>query len=174
MATGSNVALRNGILAWRWYLLALVIVVLDQYTKGLASSQLSYGRPVEVFFWFNLTLQHNTGAAFSLLSDAGGWQRWFFTLVALVISAALVVWLARAERGEWLLALSLALILGGALGNVWDRLDHGYVVDFISVHYGGWYFPAFNLADSAITVGAGCMLLDSFLAGRRAHSEQRT
>lgn len=174
MAAGSNAALRNGILAWRWYLLALVIVVLDQYTKGLASSQLSYGRPVEVFFWFNLTLQHNTGAAFSLLSDAGGWQRWFFTLVALVISAALAVWLARAERGEWLLALSLALILGGALGNVWDRLDHGYVVDFISVHYGGWYFPAFNLADSAITVGAGCMLLDSFLAGRRAHSEQRT
>lgn len=174
MAAGSDAALRNGIRAWRWYLLALVIVVLDQYTKGLASSQLSYGRPVEVFSWFNLTLQHNTGAAFSFLSDAGGWQRWFFTVVALVISVALVVWLARAERGEWLLALSLALILGGALGNVWDRLDHGYVVDFISVHYGGWFFPAFNLADSAITVGAGCMLLDSFLAGRRAHLEQRT
>jgi signal peptidase II len=158
-------------LAWRWYLLALVVVALDQFTKGLASSELVYGRPVAVFSWFNLTLQHNTGAAFSFLSDAGGWQRWFFTVVAVVISAALVAWLSLAERGQWLLALSLALILGGALGNLWDRLSLGYVVDFISVHYGGWYFPAFNIADSAITVGAGCMLLDSFLAARREQSE---
>jgi signal peptidase II len=171
MAAVSSVALRNGTLAWRWYLLALLVVALDQFTKGLASSELVYGRPVEVFFWFNLTLQHNTGAAFSFLSDAGGWQRWFFTVIAVVISAALVVWLAMAERSQWLLALSLALILGGALGNLWDRLTLGYVVDFISVHYGGWYFPAFNIADSAITVGAGCMLLDSFLAARGEHPE---
>lgn len=162
----SSVVLRNGVQAWRWYALALAVVLLDQYTKSLASSGLDYGRPVEVFSWFNLTLQHNTGAAFSFLSDAGGWQRWFFTAIAVVISAVLVVWLYRAERGHWLLALSLALILGGAIGNLWDRLALGYVVDFISVHYGGRYFPAFNLADSAITVGAGCMLLDSFLAGR--------
>lgn len=171
MAAVSSVVLRNGTLAWRWYLLALVIVALDQFTKGLASSELVYGRPVAVFSWFNLTLQHNTGAAFSFLSDAGGWQRWFFTVVAVVISAALVVWLSLAERGQWLLALSLALILGGAVGNLWDRLSLGYVVDFISVHYGGWYFPAFNIADSAITVGAGCMLLDSFLVARREQSE---
>lgn len=171
MAAVSSVVLRNGMLAWRWYLLALVVVALDQFTKGLASSELVYGRPVAVFSWFNLTLQHNTGAAFSFLSDAGGWQRWFFTVVAVVISAALVAWLSLAERGQWLLALSLALILGGALGNLWDRLSLGYVVDFISVHYGGWYFPAFNIADSAITVGAGCMLLDSFLAARREQSE---
>ena len=162
----SSAALRNGSQAWRWYLLALVIIGLDQYTKGLASGGLDYGRPVEVFSWFNLTLQHNTGAAFSFLSDAGGWQRWFFTGIAVVISAILVVWLYRAERGHWLLALSLALILGGAIGNLWDRLALGYVVDFISVHYAGRYFPAFNLADSAITVGAGCMLLDSFVSGR--------
>ena len=171
MAAASSVVLRNGMLAWRWYLLALVVVALDQFTKGLASSELVYGRPVAVFSWFNLALQHNTGAAFSFLSDAGGWQRWFFTVVAVVISAALVAWLSLAERGQWLLALSLALILGGALGNLWDRLSLGYVVDFISVHYGGWYFPAFNIADSAITVGAGCMLLDSFLAARREQSE---
>lgn len=172
MAMASSVALRNGSQAWRWYLLAAAVVGLDQFTKGLASSELVYGRPLEVFFWFNLTLQHNTGAAFSFLSDAGGWQRWFFTAIAVVISVVLVIWLARAERGHWLLALSLALILGGALGNLWDRLDLGYVVDFISVHYAGWYFPAFNIADSAITVGAGCMLLDSFLAVRREHSEK--
>lgn len=162
----SSVALRSGVGAWPWYVLAAVIVMLDQYTKGLASNQLHYGVPVEVFSWFNLTLQHNTGAAFSFLSEAGGWQRWFFTVLALVISVGLVIWLFVAERSQWLLSLSLALILGGAIGNVWDRMVLGYVVDFISVHYGGWYFPAFNIADSAITVGAGCMLLDSFMAGR--------
>nr|WP_255359778.1 signal peptidase II [Halioglobus sp. HI00S01] len=158
--------MRSGVGAWPWYVLAAVIVMLDQYTKGLASNQLHYGVPVEVFSWFNLTLQHNTGAAFSFLSEAGGWQRWFFTVLALVISVGLVIWLFVAERSQWLLSLSLALILGGAIGNVWDRMVLGYVVDFISVHYGGWYFPAFNIADSAITVGAGCMLLESFMAGR--------
>lgn len=161
--------MRNGWHAWRWYLLALVMVLLDQYTKTLATESLVYARPVEVFSWFNLTLQHNTGAAFSFLSDAGGWQRWFFTVVAVVISGVLIVWLFMAPRAHWLLGLSLALILGGAVGNVWDRVALGYVVDFISVHYQGWYFPAFNIADSAITVGAICMLLDSFF---NRHSEQ--
>jgi signal peptidase II len=164
MATASSAGLRNPGYAVRWYLLALAVVLLDQYTKGLASSLLEYGRPKPVFSWFNLTLQHNTGAAFSFLSDAGGWQRYFFSVVAVIISIALAVWLLTLSRGQWLLALALGLILGGALGNLWDRLAHGYVVDFISVHYGGWYFPAFNIADSAITVGAACMLLDSFLA----------
>ncbi len=161
--------MRNGWHAWRWYLLALVMGLLDQYTKTLATESLVYARPVEVFSWFNLTLQHNTGAAFSFLSDAGGWQRWFFTVVAVVISGVLTVWLFMAPRAHWLLGLSLALILGGAVGNVWDRVALGYVVDFISVHYQGWYFPAFNIADSAITVGAICMLLDSFF---NRHSEQ--
>lgn len=169
--TASSDVLRNGINAWPWFLLAGLVVLLDQYTKGLASSELAYARPVEIFSWFNLTLQHNTGAAFSFLSDAGGWQRWFFTVIAAVISIGLVVWLSLAERGQWLLGLSLALILGGAIGNLWDRVLLGYVVDFISVHYGGWYFPAFNIADSAITLGAGCMLLDSFLATRRSHPD---
>ena len=153
---------RNGLRLMWWYGLALVVIALDQYTKVLASDALEYGRPVAVFSWFNLTLQYNTGAAFSFLSDAGGWQRYFFSAVALVISAVLVVWMYRIPRTQWLLALSLGLILGGALGNLWDRLVLGYVVDFISVHYGGRYFPAFNLADSAISVGAACMLIDSF------------
>ena len=163
MVVASGDTLRNGVYALRWYTLAVVLILLDQYTKALASGALEYARPQAVFSWFNLTLQHNSGAAFSFLSDAGGWQRYFFSGIAVVISTVLIVWLYRMPRGQWLLALSLALILGGALGNLWDRLTLGYVVDFISVHYGGWYFPAFNIADSAITVGAGCMLLDSFL-----------
>lgn len=154
---------RNGSLALWWYGLAMVVVLLDHYTKGLASSQLEYGRPVQIFSWFNLTLQHNTGAAFSFLNDAGGWQRYFFTVVASVISVGLLVTLFLISRGHRLLALSLGLILGGALGNLWDRVELGYVVDFISVHYQGWYFPAFNIADSAISVGAALMLLDSFI-----------
>jgi signal peptidase II len=167
MATASSAGLRNGWYSLRWYGLAALVVVLDQYSKGLAESALEYGRPVEIFSWFNLTLQYNTGAAFSFLSDAGGWQRHFFSAVALVISVVLVGWLFILPRQQLLLALALGLILGGALGNLWDRLVLGHVVDFISVHYAGYYFPAFNVADSAISVGAACMIFDSlFGAGR--------
>lgn len=149
-----------------WYSLALLIIVLDQVTKGLAEQYLEYGRPVVLTSWFNLTLQYNPGAAFSFLSDAGGWQRYFFSVIAVVISAVLVVWLYRLPTTQRLLPLSLALILGGAIGNLWDRVVLGHVVDFISVHYGGYFFPAFNIADSAITVGAVLMILDSVLAPR--------
>lgn len=150
---------------WRWYVLALLVIILDQASKHLADSLLHYARPVELTSWFNLTLQYNTGAAFSFLSSAGGWQRWFFSTIAVVISGVLVVWLSRLPRTQRLLPLALALILGGALGNLWDRVVLGHVVDFISLHYAGYYFPAFNLADSAITVGAACMILDSFRSG---------
>lgn len=150
-----------------WMALALVLIVLDQWSKGLASEQLQYGQPQELLPVLNLTLQHNTGAAFSFLSDAGGWQRWFFTIVALIVSGVLCIWLARLKRQEWLLALGLACILGGAIGNLWDRLILGYVVDFVSVHYRNAYFPAFNLADAAITVGAALLILDSIRAARR-------
>jgi len=163
MVTGSTDVLRNGIHSLPWLALAVVIVLLDQWTKGLASDGLQYAQPVKIFPWFNLTLQHNTGAAFSFLNDAGGWQRYFFSVVATGISVGLVIWLYVMPRGQRLLALSLGLILGGALGNLWDRVALGYVVDFISVHYQHHYFPAFNIADSAISVGAACMLLDSFL-----------
>ena len=169
----SNAALRNGWYSLRWYALAVVVVVLDQLTKGLAEGALDYGRPVEVFSWFNLTLQYNTGAAFSFLSDAGGWQRYFFTAVAVVISAVLVGWLYTMPRAQRLLALALGLILGGALGNLWDRVVLGHVVDFISVHYAGRYFPAFNIADSAITLGAACMIFDSLFGSEDAGAAER-
>jgi signal peptidase II len=150
-----------------WIGLSAILILLDQWTKNLASSQLQYGRPVELLPVLNLTLQHNSGAAFSFLSNAGGWQRWFFSGVAFLVSAVLCIWLARLQRHDWLLALGLACILGGAVGNLWDRLALGYVVDFLSVHYRNAYFPAFNVADAAITVGAALLILDSFLAVRR-------
>ena len=156
--------MRNGISSLPWFGLALVIILLDQYTKSLASTGLEYGQPVPVFWWLNFTLQHNAGAAFSFLSDAGGWQRYFFSAAAIGISAVLAVWLYLMPRGQLLLALSLGMILGGALGNLWDRVALGYVVDFVSAHYEGRYFPAFNIADAAISLGAVGMLLDSFLS----------
>jgi len=159
--------LPNRLKAWPWFLLALAVVALDQYSKGLATQYLDYARPVRLLAWFDLTLHHNTGAAFSFLRDAGGWQRWMFTGIAVVVSGALSAWLYRAPRGQWLLGLALGLILGGAMGNLWDRLAQGYVVDFISWHWQDWYFPTFNLADSAITAGAACMVLDSFVQWRR-------
>lgn len=168
MAMGSDDSLRNGLHSLPWFALAVVIILLDQYTKGLASSHLEYAQPVQVFWWFNITLHHNTGAAFSFLSDAGGWQHYFFSTAATLVSLVLAAWLWLMPRGQWLLALSLGLILGGALGNVWDRLTLGYVVDFISVHYQQYYFPTFNIADSAISVGAVCLLLDSFIHRDRA------
>jgi signal peptidase II len=167
MPSSGKTQSRNGSRALWWYALALVVIVLDQYTKSVASSELQYGQPVSVFSWFSLTLQHNSGAAFSFLSDAGGWQRYFFTAIASAISIGLLIWLYLIPRGQYLLALSLGLILGGALGNLWDRVELGYVVDFISVHYQGRYFPAFNIADSAISVGAALMLLESFMGVKR-------
>ncbi|ARN72831.1 signal peptidase II [Oceanicoccus sagamiensis] len=144
-------------------LVAIIIIALDQWTKYLASTQLSYGLPVEILPVFNLTLQHNTGAAFSFLADAGGWQRWFFTIVSAVVSAVLLVWISRLSADQRLMIASLCCILGGAIGNLWDRVALGYVVDFISVHYQSAYFPAFNIADAAITIGAALMILDMII-----------
>lgn len=154
---------RNGVRAVTWYALAGLVLLLDQYTKGLASESLPYAQPQRIFFWFDLALHHNPGAAFSIFADAGGWQKYFFSIVAGSISIALLVWLFIVQRSQWLLALSLALILGGAVGNLWDRLTLGYVIDFISVHYENSYFPAFNIADSSISIGAVLMLIDSFI-----------
>jgi signal peptidase II len=142
---------------------AMLIIALDQWTKYLASTQLTYGLPVELLPIFDLNLQHNTGAAFSFLADAGGWQRWFFTVVSAVVSVFLLIYLFRLRTDQKLLASSLSLILGGAIGNLWDRVELGYVVDFLSFHYQMSFFPAFNIADSAITIGAGLMILDMFL-----------
>lgn len=151
-----------------WLALSLIAIALDQYTKYLASAYLNFGESVPVLPFLNWTLLHNHGAAFSMLADAGGWQRWFFALLALVFSAVLVGWLLRLSRGMKVLAAALALILGGALGNLIDRLSLGYVVDFIHVYYQTWHFPAFNIADGAITLGVILLFIDMlFLEKRR-------
>lgn len=147
---------------WLWYGVAVAVLVLDQLTKAWASASLDYAQPVAVMPFFNLTLLHNTGAAFSFLSDAGGWQQWFFSAVAVTVSLIIVVWLWRLPAAERWQSASLALILGGAVGNLWDRLVHGYVVDFLDFYVGGYHWPAFNVADSAIVVGAGIMIWLSF------------
>ncbi len=163
-------------MAWRpgpmlpWALVAVPVVALDQLTKRLALELLVPHQPVPVVPGFNLTLMFNTGAAFSFLAGASGWQRWFFTAVALVVSAAIVVWLQRLPAGSRWLAAALGLILGGALGNLWDRLVLGHVVDFIDIYYGRWSWPAFNLADSAITVGAVMLVIDALRARRRGQA----
>jgi len=146
--------------AWLW--LSAAVIGLDQATKFLATRFLELYERVEVLPVLDFTLLHNTGAAFSLLAQASGWQRPFFITLALVVSVMLVVWIWRTPRGEKLLPFALALILGGALGNVIDRIWHGYVIDFIHAHWGDAYFPAFNIADSAITVGAALLILDAF------------
>jgi signal peptidase II len=147
----------------RWLFLSGLIIILDQLTKWAASNYLTYGQPLEVLPVFDLTLLHNTGAAFSFLSDAAGWQRWFLAAVSLAASVFLVMWLFRLAASEKWLACTLSLILGGAIGNLVDRVYLGYVVDFISVHYQQHYFPAFNIADSAITTGAFMLVIEMFI-----------
>jgi len=151
--------------AWTFIFLALaaLVIVLDWYTKQWASETLELYRRNPVNSWLNLTLAHNYGAAFSMLSDAGGWQRWFFTVLASAVSLVLLVWLFRLKEGEWRVGLSLGLIIGGAIGNLIDRVQLGYVVDFIDVYYKTHHWPAFNVADSAITGGVILMLVDAFI-----------
>lgn len=151
----------------RWLWLAAAVIVLDLATKYAASAWLAYARPVEVLPFFNLTLLHNTGAAFSFLADHPGWQRWFFAAIAVGASIGLTVWMTRLRRHETLLAAALALIIGGALGNLYDRLVHGYVVDFLSFHLAGWYYPAFNIADIGITLGAIGLIWESVFGEKR-------
>ena len=141
--------------------LSLTVLVLDLYTKYLASSQLEYAIPVPVIPHFNLTLLHNTGAAFSFLASESGWQRWFFILLASGVSMALVRWVYVLKNDRWL-AVALCLVLGGALGNLYDRITLGYVVDFLHFYWEDYHFPAFNIADSAISVGAAMLVLDLF------------
>jgi signal peptidase II len=151
----------------RWLVLTAAVIGLDQWSKRLVEAALQMHEARYYLPVFNLVRAHNRGAAFSMFEGASGWQRWAFSGLAVIVSAMLVLWLSRLERGAKLLAVALALILGGALGNVLDRLRLGYVIDFLQVHWQQHYFPAFNLADSSITVGAGLLLLDAFLAGRQ-------
>jgi len=147
-----------------WLLLSVLILVVDRVTKDIFEGTLSMYQRIEVIpGYFDWTLAYNTGAAFSFLADAAGWQRWFFAAIAIVVSVVLVVWLKRLKRHETLLAVALAMILGGALGNLYDRVVLGHVVDFILVHWQSrWFFPAFNLADTFITIGAILLALDMF------------
>lgn len=152
---------------WRWLWLAALVIGLDQATKLWASASLDLYERVEILPFLNFTLVHNPGAAFSFLSQASGWQRWFFVALALVIGTVILVWLRRLDAAERWPGIGLALILGGAFGNVIDRLHHGHVVDFIDLYYDRWHWPAFNVADSAITVGAAIMILDALVDHRR-------
>lgn len=151
-----------------WLGLALVLLLADQFTKVLILGHYQLGDSTRVTDFFNIVRVHNKGAAFSFLSDASGWQRWFFTGIGLV-AAAVILWMLKSHSGQKLFAFALACILGGALGNVIDRILYGYVVDFLDFHWAGSHFPAFNIADSAISIGAACLILDELLRVRRAN-----
>ena len=150
-----------------WLALALIILIADQFTKVLVVGYYRLGDSTTVTGFFNVVRVHNVGAAFSFLAGAAGWQRWFFTAVGLA-AAGFILWMLRSHAGQKLFSFALACILGGALGNVIDRLLHGHVVDFLQFHYAGWYFPSFNVADSAITIGAAALIFDEILRVRRS------
>lgn len=153
---------------WRWLPLSLAVIVADQASKAWILHHFSLFERVHLLPVLDVILTYNTGAAFSMLADAAGWQRWVFVCLALAVSVTLVLWLRRlAAATQALIACGLALIVGGALGNMLDRLRLGHVIDFIHAHWGAHYFPAFNVADSAITVGAGLLLLDAWREARR-------
>jgi signal peptidase II len=160
---------------WRWLGWTLAVILLDQWSKGWIETNFRLYESIAVLPVLDITRLHNTGAAFSFLADAGGWQRWFFTGLAVAVSLGIVWWLrsVRNDVNRWLLA-GLALILGGAIGNVIDRFQHGFVVDFVHAHWGEAYFPAFNVADAAITIGAAFVIIDALLDGRRAKAPPAT
>ena len=143
----------------QWLGLAFIILIADQFTKVLIVGYYQLGDSTRVLGFFNVVRAHNTGAAFSFLAGAGGWQRWFFTGIG-VVAALFIVWLLKAHAGQKLFSFAMACILGGAIGNVVDRVMYGYVVDFLDFHYASWHFPAFNVADSAISIGAACLIWD--------------
>jgi signal peptidase II len=152
-------------LKWLW--VTAVVIILDQLTKHMASEYLTLHQPVAIVPLVSLTLAHNTGAAFSFLDQASGWQRWFFIVLALVVSVVILFRMRGLPHNATRTAIPLALILGGALGNVWDRIQLGYVVDFIDVYYDQWHWPAFNVADSAISIGTVLLIIDALWGMRR-------
>lgn len=159
---------RLGMGAWRWLAVSALIVVADQLTKLLVLQNLELYQRVPVLGFFDIVRLHNTGAAFSFLAEASGWQNWLFVAVAFIVSIAILWWLVTLPaQGRLILAIALALVLGGAIGNVIDRLNHGYVVDFLLFYYREWSYPAFNVADSAITCGVALLLFDGLILDRR-------
>lgn len=157
-------------LSWLW--LTLVCLVVDQITKYLVVDSMELYQEIEVLSFFYITYVQNPGAAFSFLADQGGWQRWFFTAVAAIASVIFVVWLAKTSKEQKLLSIAFALLLSGALGNLIDRVLFGYVIDFLDFYIGNYRWPAFNVADSMIFIGAGLMIFDSFKNGDKDNSVQ--
>ena len=151
-----------------WLGLAFILLMVDQFTKVLIVGYYHLGDSTYVTSFFNVVRVHNSGAAFSFLAGASGWQRWFFTVIGFV-AAAVIIWMLKSHPGQRLFSFAMACILGGAIGNVIDRLLHGYVIDFLDFHWRSWHFPAFNVADAAITVGAVCLILDELLRVRRSN-----
>jgi signal peptidase II len=160
----------GGVKLWLWLGLAAAVIVLDQLSKSAILGQFQLGDSHGVTSFFNIVRAHNTGAAFSFMAEASGWQRWFFVVLGLMASA-FIVWLLKRHPAQTLFCFALTMILGGALGNVIDRLQHGYVVDFIQLHYAGLAFPSFNLADSAITLGAICLIAEELRRIRGARRD---
>jgi len=152
----------------KWLWVAVVVLLFDQATKRLADSAMALHEPLVLLPSLALSKAYNTGAAFSFLDAASGWQRWFLIALAVVVCTVLLAWMRRLNAAQWRLALALALILGGAVGNLVDRVVYGHVIDFIDVYYGIWHFPTFNVADSSITVGAALLLLDALLGDRKS------
>jgi signal peptidase II len=167
MAGRRSSSASSGPSLWVWLGLAAIVILLDQFSKTLILGDFSYGESRTVTSYFNVVRVHNTGAAFSFLAGASGWQRWFFVGLG-VVASTVIVWMLKKHPGQKLFCFAISMILGGAVGNVIDRLLHGYVVDFIQLHYAGRAFPSFNLADSAITLGAICLVLDELLRVRRS------
>ena len=163
----SKSAFKSGAGVWLWLGVALVIFLLDQLTKIAIVGAFQLGESLPITSFFNLVRVHNAGAAFSFLADAGGWQRWFFTGLG-TVAALVMVYLLRTHAGQTLFCWALSLLLGGAVGNVVDRVLYSHVIDFLDFYYGSWHFPAFNVADSAITMGACLLILDELLRVRRA------
>lgn len=156
----------------KFLILTLILVVIDQVTKSVIFNSLALYEDITILPIFDITHVHNYGAAFSFLSDAGGWQRYFFTCIAIMISVLIIYWMYKTPKEQKLLLTSYALILSGAIGNVWDRIQLGYVIDFLHFYYQGWHFPAFNVADIAISCGAFLMILDAWFEHKQSKAQQ--
>lgn len=156
-------------LIWLW--LSALVIIIDQITKRIVDTTMQLYQSIELIPYFQLTYMRNQGAAFSFLSGAGGWQRWFFIALAVIASVFICFWLKKLNRSQRWEAIAWSLVLGGALGNLIDRILYGYVIDFLDVYIGDWHWPAFNVADSAITLGVAMLLLDSFKPQPRSLTE---
>lgn len=157
----------------RWYWVAVLVIVADQLSKQWILANFKFRETIEILPLFNLTYARNYGAAFSFLADAGGWQKWMFSIIAIGFSTVLTIWLRKQDRSLWRTNLAFTLVIGGAIGNLIDRLYHGFVVDFLDFYWGTSHFPAFNVADSAICVGAALIILDSFISEREAKANKK-